>query len=367
VYVVIQDSAGHSKLVAHPDPAAAATGAWTRWTIPLSDLTAAGVQTTQVRKITIGVGDRSNPKAGGAGLLYIDDVGYGHPASTMPVQAHTAQPANGAVGQGLTTTLGWQPGREGGSHKVFFGADSSAIANGTAAAQTVTDPVFDPGLLNFGTTYYWRVDEVVSPVTYPGDVWSFTTQEFGVIDDFEAYDEDQNRIYQTWIDGMTDGQSGSTVGYMTAPFAEQRGVHAGKQSMPLAYNNKNLPFFSETTRNFAAAQDWTVHGATHLDLWFEGFPATGSAPSPPNINAPAPLYLIVTDSAGQSQRVVHPNPAATNLTTWTEWRIALSDLAGVNLTTVQKLTLGVGDKNSPKPGGTGKLYIDDIGYGHPVK
>ncbi len=55
------------------------------------------------------------------------------------------------------------------------------------------------------------------------------------------------------------------------------------------------------------------------------------------------------------------------LTDWTEWRIPLSDLTGVSLTTVQKITLGVGDKNSPKPGGTGVLYIDDIGYGHPVK
>ena len=58
------------------------------------------------------------------------------------------------------------------------------MANGTAAAQTVTDPAFDPGTLNYGTTYYWRVDEV-NTVTYPGDVWSFTTQEFAVVDDFE--------------------------------------------------------------------------------------------------------------------------------------------------------------------------------------
>ena len=33
-----------------------------------------------VKKLTIGVGDRSNPKAGGAGKLYIDDIGFGHSA-----------------------------------------------------------------------------------------------------------------------------------------------------------------------------------------------------------------------------------------------------------------------------------------------
>ena len=117
----------------------------------------------------------------------------------------------------------------------------------------------------------------------------------------------------------------------------------------------------------SGTQDWTARGATHLDLWFHGFPATGSAQSTPQINAPAPLYVIVTDNAGKSQRVVHPNSSATILTNWTEWRIPLSDLTGVSLTIVQKLTLGVGDKNGPVPGGTGTLYIDDIGYGHPVQ
>ena len=41
---------------------------------------------------------------------------------------------------------------------------------------------------------------------------------------------------------MTDGKSGSTVGYMTAPFAEQTIVHGGKQSMPLAYDNTQVAF-----------------------------------------------------------------------------------------------------------------------------
>ncbi len=80
LYVVVTDNAGKSKLSANADPAAAATGAWTQWTIPLSDLTAAGVKTTKVQKITIGAGNKTSPTAGGAGMLYIDDIGYGHPA-----------------------------------------------------------------------------------------------------------------------------------------------------------------------------------------------------------------------------------------------------------------------------------------------
>ena len=153
-----------------------------------------------------------------------------------PCRPGRLPPATAATGLGISTTLNWRPGREAGSHKVFFGTDPNAVAKGTATAKTVTDHAFDPAALLYGTTYYWRVDEV-NTVTYPGDVWSFTTQEFAAVDDFESYNDDKNRIYDSWIDGLTDGKSGSTVGYMAAPFAEQTIVHGGKQSMPLEYNN----------------------------------------------------------------------------------------------------------------------------------
>jgi len=86
-------------------------------------------------------------------------------------------------------------------------------------------------------------------------------------------------------------------------------------------------------------------------------------------NDPAPLYLRVEDKAGKSKMVVNANAAATIVTGWTEWRVPLSDLsaAGVNLSAVKKLAIGVGDKADPKAAGAGMLYLDDIGFGHPVK
>ncbi len=316
----------------------------------------------QVQKITLGVGDKSTPKAGGTGMLYLDDLGLGHPADA-PIQARVPQPANGAAGQSVTTTLRWQPDRAGASHKVFFGTDPDAVAHGTAPAQTVTDPAFDPGPLNYGTIYYWRVDEV-STLTYPGEVWSFTTQEFTVVDDFESYNDTDHCIFDTWIDGYADHQSGSVVGHTDAPFAEQAIVHGGQQSMPLAYDNSQTPFYSEATRSFAAAQDWTGHGATHLDLWFKGSPGGPGTP----FNYPSSLYLSVTDKAGKSKTVSNSmNPVAVQMVDWTEWRIPLSDLAGINLTVVQKITLRVSSMVPSKAGGTGLLYFDDIGFGHPIR
>jgi hypothetical protein len=77
----VQDSAGKTKAISHSDPAATTLATWQQWRIGLSEFSSAGVKMTGVKKLYIGVGDRSDPKAGGAGLVYIDDIGVGHPAN----------------------------------------------------------------------------------------------------------------------------------------------------------------------------------------------------------------------------------------------------------------------------------------------
>jgi len=72
------------------------------------------------------------------------------------------------------------------------------------------------------------------------------------------------------------------------------------------------------------------------------------------------LYVGIEDSTGRSAFATHPNPAATNTSAWTEWKIPLSSLTGVNLARAKKLYLGVGDRKTPVPGGSGRIYVDDI-------
>ncbi len=108
----------------------------------------------------------------------------------------------------------------------------------------------------------------MNTVTYPGDVWSFTTQEYAAVDDFESYNDQDHCIFDTWIDGYTNGLSGSIVGYMQAPFAERTVVHGGKQSMPFEYNNVKSPYYSEAARTFDTPQNWTTNGADTLALYF---------------------------------------------------------------------------------------------------
>jgi hypothetical protein len=190
----------------------------------------------------------------------------------LPVQARGPVPADDATDVLLTATLDWRPGREATSHTVYFGTDSNAVAEGAASAKTVDGHSFTPTGMEYGLDYFWRVDEVGDAGTYAGDVWSFTSQEFTAAEDFEAYNDDDNRIFDVWIDGVTTEASGSQVGYDESPFAE-KAIARGKQSMPMTYDNTESPYVSEAEREFDPAQNWTGNGASEVCLWTRGYPA----------------------------------------------------------------------------------------------
>jgi hypothetical protein len=274
----------------------------------------------------------------------------------QPPNAYLPTPADGSneASGDPNATLVWLPGTNATGHHVYFGDGRDAVQAGAADTDKgpVTGTTFTPGPLEPLTTYYWRVDEIgLANAVTAGAVWSFTT--FLPVDDFEAYTDDvtaQTTIFDTWIDGLTNGLTGSIVGNAQAPFAEQKVVHSGKQAMPLDYNNVNSPWYSEAERQWTAAQDWTAEGADTLVLYFRGNAANGLGS----------LYVGVKDSTGKVATVVHPNPNAVRTGTWTQWKIPLSSFAGVNPARVKTLYLGVGDRANPVPDGAGRIYIDDI-------
>ncbi len=188
----------------------------------------------------------------------------------IPAQAREPQPADGAVDVEPATTLSWRAGREAASHEVHLGADPNALA----LAGTADSATFAPAM-EFGSTYYWQVIEVNEADAVPawaGDVWSFSTKQYMLIDGFETYTDNidaRETIFDTWIDGWVN-DTGSTVGYLTAPFAEKTIVRSGAQSMPLQYDNSVSLFYSETERQFEAARNWTGYGADTLVLYVRG-------------------------------------------------------------------------------------------------
>lgn len=89
-------------------------------------------------------------------------------------KATNPSPANGATGQERNVQLAWTAGAATISHDVYFGTNPTPGAGQFQRNQSAT--TFDPGLLQYNTTYYWRIDEVNISGTTTGDVWSFTVK-----------------------------------------------------------------------------------------------------------------------------------------------------------------------------------------------
>ncbi|MBN1508833.1 MAG: hypothetical protein JW955_18435 [Sedimentisphaerales bacterium] len=178
----------------------------------------------------------------------------------IPVVASNPSPHDEAADVAQDTPLAWNPGLYAASHDVYFGTSFADVSTaerdcplGVLVRQGLEPNTYDPGSLELGRTYCWRVDEVNGPPDYTihrGNVWTFTVADYYVIDDFESYTyESPDLIAQTWIDGLglywpervVGNGSGSIVGLVTAegddPFAQTEFIHSGNQSMRIGYNN----------------------------------------------------------------------------------------------------------------------------------
>jgi regulation of enolase protein 1 (concanavalin A-like superfamily) len=215
---------------------------------------------------------------------------------SLPIRAAGANPANGVIGVKQTPTLRWTAADDAAQHDVYFGTDYDAVANaGTTTSdiyrgrQELENTKYIPteAPLGWGQTYYWRIDEILADgVTInKGHIWSFTVADYVVVEDFEDYNDVNNRIYDTWVDYYANN-TGMTVGHFDPPFAERIIVHNGSQSMYMRYDNDGTVnegtdyeqsgtlFYSEVEREWADTQDWTRDGVNSLTLWFRGIPAS---------------------------------------------------------------------------------------------
>jgi len=259
----------------------------------------------------------------------------------------------------VEATLSWRAGREAAEHNVYLSTDEQAVIDGTAPVVTVTDASYSTSL-DVDSTYYWWVDEVNDteiPTTWQGDIWSFSTQEYLVVDDFESYndiaagEEGSNLVYETWIDGFANPSvNGATMGYTVAfqPSLETSIVYDGDQSAPLSYDN-TVATYSEVTANVAdlqGGQDWSKYGIKDLTLRFYGDPD----------NAPQQMYVKVNGSKatydGDAENV--------RVAAWQMWYIDLASL-GVSLSNVTELAIGFDRLGGV--GGQGTVLIDAVRLG----
>jgi len=267
--------------------------------------------------------------------------------SYLPVEAREPEPADGATDVDVATALAWRAGREAVEHDVYLDA-----IDGTTLVATTQTAGYEPGTLDLATTYYWRVAEVNTAEAvsvWEGPLWSFATQEYLVVDDFETYIDDDaagDTIWEFWIDGLVEyggdaANGGSQVGHIQTPFAEQEIVYSGDQSMPLYYDNTSSPYYSQAKRTFSTPQNWAEAGITTLVVYFRGDFDNAQDPIYAEINGTRVDYDGGTEIVG--------------LPIWKQWNIDLTGLG--NLQSVSTLAIGVGGGS---PGGTGILYVDAI-------
>lgn len=261
--------------------------------------------------------------------------------SYIPVLAREPEPADGSSDVAANTVLAWRPGREAASHVLSLGTDPNAVAAGQDVMVTTEAPTYDATALGLllGQEYFWMITEVndaETPQSWDSAVWSFETPEYIVVDDMEGYDDEDNRIYNSWIDGLDDAANGSQVAPDDPPYAETAIVHSGSQSMRMQYGIGGAAM-SQAVLTLGEPIDLTLGGPQTLVVWFRG--KLG--------NATPQLYAAINGGAN-----VNYTGSAASLAApvWKQWNIDLAG-AGSSLTSVTLGVSGVGE---------GEVYIDDI-------
>ena len=287
-----------------------------------------------------GQNERSNPE--GYHVTY-DSVSS---VSEGPV-AVCLSPADGATGVDVDADLAWVEAAFATSRELWFGKEG-AMRKVAAAGTT-----YDPGTLEFGQTYQWRVDQIGSGGTVEGYVCTFTTQGTAegclLIDDFESYISDWD-IYAAWPDDI--------VGW-DYTYLETLEVYAGAQAMRFEYQNQYVPYITKLVHTFFEPQNWTKGGLAVLSLNFRGVGA----------NFEQKLFIELEDVTGPTSAFTVDNPHnyAALTESWQKWTIDLSQFSagGVDLTQVKKISIGNGDGTDSgqplgPPADMDYLYIDEI-------
>lgn len=267
------------------------------------------------------------------------------------VCANCPNPISGAEGVEPGIQLTWSCGTSASRRVVFLSDVASQIRAGDGSVGYSLPPgganKFNPSGLEFGKTYFWRVDELgpaEEVAARAGEVWSFTVADHAVIDDFEAY-SDLPSVRKIWRRG---GSAGLAL--------EREILDTCQQSLVFSYYCDDLNH-STLARYFDTAQDWTQGGPRTLQLLLHG-----DLPDPAN----SELSIGVTDGVNSS---FLSQPVVTDIEDRPPWRIcriALADFGEIDLTRIVGIIVEVRGLPSIAPGmyDAGTIHIAEIGlYG----
>ncbi|MHC4118323.1 MAG: discoidin domain-containing protein [Planctomycetota bacterium] len=217
-------------------------------------------------------------------------VNYALGVTEPAAVAKNPQPADGATDVPRDVILNWKPGAfapASNAHRVFFSESFTDVDDGLGGVGQDANS-YDPGGLDFETTYYWRVDEVNAPpdsTVHRGAVWSFTTEPIAYpIEDVNATASSANRsdegpentVNGSGLDGDDLHSSENTGMWLSSaidlgtPWIQYEfdKVHKLYQMKVWNYNSTVEPLvgFSikeATIEHSADGVAWTTLGTTH--------------------------------------------------------------------------------------------------------
>jgi hypothetical protein len=341
-------------------------------------------------------------------------------ASTLePELARDPSPASEAHDVPHDVSLSWTPGKFAVKHDVYLGTSSvdvNTAESDTLVSQGQADAVFAPdSILEFGQTYYWRVDEINGPpdnTIFKGDLWRFVVEPFSIpVETITAMassshadnmnpentvngtglnelDQHSTEGTEMWLSGMGDAAPSIQYDFDKVITSTSMTTTAAESSLPgedgLGHNgseelegcdvlpssgngggsivgNATAPFAEMTIVNGAGSTQSlpfsydNAFGQSEAMLRLEGQDWTASG-----VQTLAIAFYGTAGNTGtlyvkiNNTKVVYDGDTA-DITQeqWQQWNIDLTLLNGLqNVTT---LTIGVDGASA-----AGMLYIDDI-------
>ncbi|MHC4239996.1 MAG: LamG-like jellyroll fold domain-containing protein [Planctomycetota bacterium] len=280
--------------------------------------------------------------------------------------AWSPSPYDGQQDAPRDANLVWKPGDYAADHNVFFGTSWEDVNSMTdpCATKSLGNESYDLPILDLDTTYYWRVDEHNDPCTWRGPIWKFKVADYTIVDDFESY-EDTSHLRTTWVDKFWNG-TGAILLLANNPALYP--PHSGDQIMRYQYDNRDLPAYSEAHLPLPAGKkDWTDSGVSALTLYFYGKSTNDTTDK-------EQMYVGIQDENAKYAEVRYGDYRGEDINDlnepeWHDWFIALPDFNDpcyaavpndLDLTDVNKLYIGFGNRRSPQYGGSGVVRFDDI-------
>ena len=165
-------------------------------------------------------------------------------------KAFNPNPSSGAANIDIVATLSWSPNQTAVSHDVYLSTSFADVNDGTIPLDTTDVNSYDPGGLDYSTTYYWRIDEFDGTDTHKGDIWSFTTM-----------------AGKASAPNPSNGASGYgtnvTLSWSTAPYATSHDVYFGTSSADV--NSSTTPVattgtasYNPDTLNYTTTYYWRI-------------------------------------------------------------------------------------------------------------